>query len=680
MPLILGTSGDDNLTAHTSDVVRGLGGNDQIDGTDGFQSYEYALGDGHDTITESFFTGVVGGNYLDLFGVSFDDTVFYRVPNAVDPDVSDLLVGFRTAPGSIRILDQDGIRDGTQFFASIFGYTFTPDLDYVRDGETDNVDRVDVTDELRDLPVVGPALTADRFSPISPAAFYLFGNDTPLSDDPYYITAVNGDAMAVDTPIITSSGANLWIGWNGRVDYDASAVEASLQPGDVRRDHVTYSAGHLDATVPGLGGPTSDSTLDLYFGYDLDADFFGETLASAGFLDAAGDERLVNLHTAGDRDRFAVLLEQGAEYQFDWRGETSDAGTLFDPFLRLYDAAGGSLGSDDDGGAVEFGFRDSRITFTAPDTGIYQIEVAGYDDDYAGIGLLSVEQIGQPPEAKDDAFTVLPLATTIVSLLNDNGNGADTGSGLSVTSVNGLSIGSERTISLDSGAKITVFESGILAYVPGLAELGNVLSPSFVDSFVYEITDDNGVTDTATAEVTVDLSDAIFGTSGDEALFNGTSGDDFIILGAGRDAVRSRGGDDVILGGDGLDRLNGLGGNNTLIGGADNDVFQFQGPAITPGATTEIVDLDFSEGDQIALIRFGDNYFDDTVNPGNSIKLTDNDGTARINSLDDIEEIVNGGRVTIADDAGRLRLDFDDLAGDPYYSILLSNLASDVFA
>lgn len=676
MALVLGTPGDDFLSTNPTDTVRGLGGNDFISATTGEIAIEYALGDGHDRVVFDGFFAPLDIGFLDLFGVSLADTVFYRIPNN---GIEDLLVGFRTGPGSIRIFDQSVNFDALDFFDRFDGFTFTPDLDYVRDDETAEIDRDVIAGLLRDLPVGPPSLVDDVFETASPVTVSVFNNDGP-SDDPRYVTTVNGDPLLVGTSFTTAAGATLSIDAVGRVEYNASAAIATLQPGDVVRDSHSYSAGFLQATVPTLGGPTADATLDLYFGYDLGADFFGQTLASAGFLDADGGERLVNLHTPGDRDRFVVFLEEGVQYQFDWRGTGSDAGTLGDPFLLLFDAADNLKRADDDGG---IGF-DSRIVFTAPETGIYQLELDSVGG-ASGIGLLSSQILSEPPVppvAEDDAFGTLPLALLAGNLMDDNGDGPDTGSLLSLLSVNGLPLnGGARTITLDSGAVLEIDAHGDFTYAPGLAALGNVLAPSFTDFFVYELIDnDSGLTDFATVAVTVDLSAAIFGTAGDEGLFAGTDGDDFIILGTGNDAVRSRAGDDVILGGDGTDKINGLAGNNTYIGGNGGDIFQFTGTNVTPGSTTTIVDLDFSEGDRISMARFGTGYFDDSVNPDNFLFTQNGGETALINSFDDLDELAAGGTLVYADDGGALRLDFNDLAGDPLFSILLANVNADGIA
>ena len=85
---------------------------------------------------------------------------------------------------------------------------------------------------------------------------------------------------------------------------------------------------------------------------------------------AVGGSATGSIETAHDQDWFAVELVAGRTYQFDLGGSPSEGGTLRDTFLRaIYDSEGryqsGSY-NDDFGGS-----RDSRVTFTASQSGTY---------------------------------------------------------------------------------------------------------------------------------------------------------------------------------------------------------------------------------------------------------------------------------------------------------------------
>ena len=94
-----------------------------------------------------------------------------------------------------------------------------------------------------------------------------------------------------------------------------------------------------------------------------------------------------------DTDWFAVSLVAGRHYRVDLEGTSTGQGALEDPRLGgIFDADGNPVagaGSDDDGGE---GYN-SRLQFTAPETGVYYI-AAGAHASHAGTYLLSVAEVG----------------------------------------------------------------------------------------------------------------------------------------------------------------------------------------------------------------------------------------------------------------------------------------------
>jgi hypothetical protein len=102
-----------------------------------------------------------------------------------------------------------------------------------------------------------------------------------------------------------------------------------------------------------------------------------------------------NLEVAGDHDWFRVQLVQGTSYTIDLRGASANAGTLSDPFLRLYNSASMLLASDDDSG----GNLNSRIVFSATSSGAYYIDAGAHNDLYSGTYTVSVT--ARPPHGSD---------------------------------------------------------------------------------------------------------------------------------------------------------------------------------------------------------------------------------------------------------------------------------------
>ena len=106
---------------------------------------------------------------------------------------------------------------------------------------------------------------------------------------------------------------------------------------------------------------------------------------------AVGGSATGAIGTPGDQDRFAVELVAGRTYQFDLTGSPGGGGTLPDTFFRaIYNSAGqyqaDSYNDDFDGG------RDSRVTFTASESGTYYARVSG-DRDETGSYTLSVTDV-----------------------------------------------------------------------------------------------------------------------------------------------------------------------------------------------------------------------------------------------------------------------------------------------
>ena len=106
---------------------------------------------------------------------------------------------------------------------------------------------------------------------------------------------------------------------------------------------------------------------------------------------AVGGSATGAIGTGGDQDRFAVELVAGRTYQFDLTGSPGGGGTLPDTFFRaIYNSEGryqaDSYNDDFDGG------RDSRVTFTPPESGTYYARVSG-DRDEVGSYTLSLTDV-----------------------------------------------------------------------------------------------------------------------------------------------------------------------------------------------------------------------------------------------------------------------------------------------
>lgn len=100
---------------------------------------------------------------------------------------------------------------------------------------------------------------------------------------------------------------------------------------------------------------------------------------------AVGDSFLGELSTNGDRDWVAISLEAGTSYVIDLVGGSGGT-ALIDPYLRVFDDDATQVAFDDDGGAG----RESRLNFTATETGTYYLSAGAWNDNYTGSYALSV--------------------------------------------------------------------------------------------------------------------------------------------------------------------------------------------------------------------------------------------------------------------------------------------------
>jgi hypothetical protein len=78
------------------------------------------------------------------------------------------------------------------------------------------------------------------------------------------------------------------------------------------------------------------------------------------------------VNTSGDQDWYRVNLVAGQQYTFAANG--FGKGAIQDPVLRLLDASGNLIVSDDDGGPL----AGAKLTYTATATGTYYVAAAGY--------------------------------------------------------------------------------------------------------------------------------------------------------------------------------------------------------------------------------------------------------------------------------------------------------------
>ncbi|MDR9395555.1 MAG: pre-peptidase C-terminal domain-containing protein, partial [Roseovarius sp.] len=106
------------------------------------------------------------------------------------------------------------------------------------------------------------------------------------------------------------------------------------------------------------------------------------------------------IESAGDEDWFAIDMIAGTTYTIDLAGQPTGDGTLSDPLLTgIHDGSGNLIpdtGNDDNGTTL-----NSRVDFTAAETGTFYLGAAAYADN-TGSYKISVD--AQAPEGPADDF------------------------------------------------------------------------------------------------------------------------------------------------------------------------------------------------------------------------------------------------------------------------------------
>ncbi len=107
---------------------------------------------------------------------------------------------------------------------------------------------------------------------------------------------------------------------------------------------------------------------------------------------SVGDTFTGTISSSSDEDWIAITLVAGQSYVFNHEGSPTGAGSLSDPYLRIFNSSGVQVASNDDGGT---GFNAS-INFTASYSGNYFIEADAYS---SNTGSYRVSVVGvEPPD------------------------------------------------------------------------------------------------------------------------------------------------------------------------------------------------------------------------------------------------------------------------------------------
>ncbi|MFL6844374.1 MAG: M10 family metallopeptidase C-terminal domain-containing protein [Allosphingosinicella sp.] len=340
----------------------------------------------------------------------------------------------------------------------------------------------------------------------------------------------------------------------------------------------------LDASVTGLAGGGFVISWSERIPYHA-----GETdpwSVKAQIFDPAGakvgGEFVVNSDAVAEQRLSAVTPLAGGGFMVVWNEHVSRPDvSAHDSFggvtrAQMFDAAGNRIGGEF---ALDDGFTQTQY-YTAAATLSWGGVVVAYGDlgASAGPGDMVRARLLSPGtlDAHADSVVALESSGAAGSLFADNGSGADFAPAdgrLIVGEVNGSAANVGETITLASGARLTVNSDGTFNYdtnhaFDSLAAYGSGGSNSLGhDSFTYKLV----AGDTAMVDLSIRGeystphivqgsagADSLIGASGPDSLMLQLGGDDVVHAGAGNDLIffgAALTAADIVDGGAGVDTL-----------------------------------------------------------------------------------------------------------------------------
>ncbi|UEM24124.1 Ig-like domain-containing protein [Skermanella mucosa] len=341
-----------------------------------------------------------------------------------------------------------------------------------------------------------PAAAADTAVLTENSVFNVAGVGVLVNDididtgDTLTVSAVNGQTASVGQTITLASGARLLMNAEGSYRYDTNGAFRDLAQGQSRTDSFTY-------TVRDAAGATSTATVTLTITGVNNAPAAvadGAATAASQVVTATGAAGLLANDTDADSG-------DGARRVTAVNGSAADVGgtVTLASGAKLTVAVDGSYVYDPNGAFNTLGAGQTTtdsFTYTVAD---------GFGGTAVGRATITITGVNDGPTAAADSATVTEKTTLSVPTLGVLANDTDINQGdsLTVSAVNGSADSVGRTVTLASGAKLTLNADGSYVYDPNGRFTALNLGQSATDSFTYTASDRSGATSTATVVVTI---------------------------------------------------------------------------------------------------------------------------------------------------------------------------------
>jgi Ca2+-binding RTX toxin-like protein len=684
---LLGAEGDDSLYGgDDADTMDGGVGNDVLDG--GIDDDSITAGEGNDLVL-----GAEGDDTID--GGAGDDTIRGDGPTVVDSNDRAYpgLYPADSLPGNNRDFITAGLGNDQVFGGddadTLFGDGGNDtiyagiDADSVVGGEGNDTLVGEEGSDTMDGGVGNDLLVGGTYNPAAADPFAQpnplnlpdasdldtgndrdslsggFGNDTIYGgDDDDTLAGGDSDDLVyggIDEDSITGGAGNdTLFGDEGDDTVDGGAGNDLLQNGAGNdslvggADRDTIIGANAGDRVDGSEAGDDTDVLDLR-GLGPISIAYDPTNIENGtvtFLDAAGNPtgtmEFVNIENvlsdAPDANPDVATTPEDTPVTFPVLGNDTDPNGDPLTIVGVPTATNGTVVVNPDGTLTYTPDPD----YNGPDTITYTVTDPDGNTSTTTVAV-TVTPVNDAPDAVDDE-TETPYQTPITFAVTGNDTDPD-GDDLTVTSVGTSPDGT-----------VTLNPDGTITFAPAPGFYGET-------TFTYTVTDEEGLTDTATVTVTVvepDRDGIVTGTTGgdliDTAYIDPTDGDrvdrnDAIIPGdaPNDDRVEAGAGNDTVLAGLGDDTVNAGEGNDSVVGGAGDDVLNGEegNDTLTGGNGNDTVD----GGD-------GDDLVDTTGGSNGSTPLPDIDYPgvypADSNPTNDLDSVIGGaGNDTIrtGDDA-----------------------------
>ncbi|MGG7565377.1 Ig-like domain-containing protein [Rhodovulum sp. DZ06] len=317
------------------------------------------------------------------------------------------------------------------------------------------------------------------------------GADSDVDGEGFTITAVNGSAAAVGTPISVGAGGLVTVRADGTFDFNPNGAYEHLANGESVVETFTY-------TITDDHGATDGAT--VYF-----------TVTGVNDQPVAQDDDVSGTPAAVISG--SVLADNGNGADSDPDATDVLAVSAVDGVPGLVGVqqalASGALLTVNSDGTFDFdpnGAYDGLPSgSTATESVTYTISDGNGGFDTATLSIV-ISGDNLPPAARDDALATDEETAAAFDLFADNGAGVDedpNGDAITVTAVNGGADPLGSAFALASGALLTVNGDGSVAFDPNGAYEDLGVGQSATETFTYTVSDGLGGTDTATATITI---------------------------------------------------------------------------------------------------------------------------------------------------------------------------------